>query len=165
MSVIEQAWGTRTALTITLASLASDANFLAGRESSSFDLTAVDCVDLMLDGKVTTGTSPTDAREIRVYVVASMDGTTWPDVFDGTDSAETVTSAGVRDGCCVIAAAMATNNTSDRAYFFGPVSVRDLFGSLPRRIVVFVTHSTGVNLNGTAGNHEVAATPVHYTSA
>ena len=165
MAVLKQAWGSRTALTITLASLASDTNLLAGRESTAFDFTGIDAVDAMLDGKVTTGTSPTDAREIRVYVAASMDGTTWPDVLDGTDSAETLSDANVRASALALAAFMATDSTSDQTYHFAPVSLRDLFGSLPRKIAVFVTHSTGVNLNATSGNHEIAITPVYYTSA
>ena len=50
---------------------------------------------------------------------------------------------------------MPTNNTSDRAYHFTGVSVRQAFGSvLPSKFVLFTTHNTGVNLNATAGNHE-----------
>jgi len=50
------AYGSSSNLTITLDSLASDTNFLAGRESTEIDN---EYVDYLLSGKVTTGTSPT----------------------------------------------------------------------------------------------------------
>jgi hypothetical protein len=50
---------------------------------------------------------------------------------------------------------MPTNNTSDRAYHFAGVSLRNAFGGcLPSKVVLFVVHNTAVNLNATAGNHE-----------
>lgn len=165
MPTIEQSWGTTAALTITLASLGSDTAFLAGRQSTAFDFTGVDCTDALIEGVITTGTSPTDAREIRVYAVASMDGSTWRDAFGGSDSARSVTSSQIRDALCRIAAAIATDNSSDRPYPFAPVSVIDLFGSLPRKVVVWVVHNTGVALNGTGSNHAITITPIYHTSA
>jgi hypothetical protein len=160
MPTIDQGWGTTTSLTITLASLASDTNLLTGRESTSFDLTSVDAYDAMVNGVVTVGTTPTTGRFIEVHAIASMDGSAWPDVFDGTDSAETITSAEIKNTICRPVAVIPTVATSDRAYPFGPISLRDLFGSLPRRVVFFVTHSTAVNLNSTAGNHSISITPI-----
>jgi len=95
-----------------------------------------------------------------------MDDSTWPDVFDGTDSAETVTSAGVGSGFLKLAAVMLVDaTTSDRVYYFDAGSVRALFdGVLPPKFVVFVAHNTGVNLNSTAGNHQVTITPEYATS-
>jgi hypothetical protein len=151
-------------LTITLASLGSDANLLAGQESTAVDNSANLYLDYLLGGKITTGTGPTDVKEIRVYVAGTINDTTCPDVFDGTDSAETCTSAGIRDSSLKLAAVIATNNTSDRAYYFGPTSISSLFGgSLPLKFSVFVTHSTAVNLNATAGNHVISVTPITET--
>jgi hypothetical protein len=59
--------------------------------------------DFYVSGKITVGTTPTINTEIRLYLVGSYDGTTWPDVFDGTPSAETVTTAGLRDGYAKLA--------------------------------------------------------------
>lgn len=163
---IKTAYGSSSALTITLASLASDTNLLAGAESDAVDNTSNKYLDYLLSGKVTTGTGPTDVKEIRVYVVGCMDDTTWPDVFDGTGSAETVTSAGIRDSCCVLAKTIQTNNTSDRTYPFGPISVAGLFGgNVPKKFVVFIMHNTVQNLNSTAGNHAVYITPIYETVA
>lgn len=154
-----------SAVTISLASLASDTNLLAGRESSAIDNTTTRALDYLLAGKIRQGTTPTTAKEIRVYVVGTLtEAPSWPDVFDGTDSAETVTSSGIRDSVCRLAAVMATDSTSDRDNFFGPVSVAALFGGvLPAQFVVFVTHNTAVNLNSTGGNHVLSITPVFQT--
>jgi hypothetical protein len=158
-------YGSSSNLTITLASLATDASLLVGRESSEVDNTTNRYVDYLLSGKITTGTSPTASKFIEVHVVGLMDDSTYPSVFDGTDSAETVTAA-VKSGVCRQAASIDTTNTSDVTYYFGPVSVASLFGGvMPKKFVVFVTHNTGVNLNSTGGNHQITVTPVYYNTA
>jgi hypothetical protein len=141
-------------LTNAIASLATSSTWVAGYESATVDNTSNLYLDYIFDGKVTVGTTPTASTEIRIYVVASVDGTTWPDVFDGTTSAETVTSAGVRDGFAKLACVMAVDaTTSDRAYPFC-FTVASLFGGVvPPKFVLFTTHNTAVNLNSTAGNH------------
>jgi hypothetical protein len=151
-------------LTITLASLGSDTNLLTGRESATIDNSSNLYLDYLISGKITAGTSPTAARSIEVWAVGSWDGTNWPDVFDGTESAETITSADIKASVCRFVAAMATANTSDRTYHFGPVSLAAAFGgTLPPKFVLFVTHSTGVNLNSTADNHKIRIQPVFQT--
>jgi hypothetical protein len=161
---ISQKWAADTQLTITLASLASDTNLLAGRESAAYQIDGLSFVeDVLLSGKITTGTSPTDARKIEVWVAAPINDTpTWPDVLDGTDSDETITSEQIKFGALRLAAVLPTNNASDTTYPFAPVSVASLFGGvLPTDIVVFVVHNTGVNLNSTGGNHEISVQPIY----
>lgn len=159
-------YGSAADITITLASLATDSTRLTGRESTLVDNSSNLFDDYLLSGKITTGTSPTTAKVIEVWVVGSWDGTNWPDVFDGTDSAETITSADIKPLVCRLAAAMPTNNTSDRTYHFGPVSVASLFGGhCPPKWAVFVTHDTAVNLNSTSGNHQIRIQPVYYNVA
>lgn len=151
-------------VTITLASLASDTNLLAGRESTGIDNTSNLYLDYLLSGKIRTGTSPTTAKSIQVWLIGSWDGTNWPDVFDGTESAETITSANHKNAICRFVADMATDATSDRDYYFGPVSVASVFGGiLPPKFVVFVVHNTAVALNATAGNHQIRLQPVYET--
>ena len=151
-------------VTITLASLASDTNLLTGRESTAVDNSSNLYLDYLVSGKITTGTSPTTARSIQVWTVGSWDGTNWPDVFDGTDSAETITSANHKNSVCRFLAEMATDATSDRTYHFGPVSVASAFGGvLPPKFVLFVTHNTAVNFNSTAGNHQIRLQPYYET--
>lgn len=164
MADIKLAYGTASDATITLASLASDTNLLAGRESTAIDNSSTLALDYLVSGKVTAGTSPTAARSIEVWAVGSWDGTTWPDVFDGTNSDETITSADIKASICRLISAMATANTSDRTYHFGPVSIASLFGGVvPKQFVFFVVHNTGVALNATAGNHQVRIQPVYET--
>ena len=164
MADIKVAYAAASDLTITLASLASDTNLLAGRESAVIDNTSTLALDYLVSGKVTAGTSPTASRSIEVWAVGSWDGTNWPDVFDGTESAETITSADIKASICRLVAAMATANTSDRVYHFGPVSLAAAFGGvLPPKVVLFVTHSTAVALNSTAGNHQIRIQPVYET--
>lgn len=148
------------ALTISLASLASGSAgvFTAGQESTAVDNTSNLDVDHLLSGVIRAGTSPTASRYINVYVyanISSASGTpTYPDVLDGTDSAETFTSANVMNGIVKLAASMISDSTSNRDYFFGPVSVAQLFGgSLPKFWGVFVAHDTAVALNATGGQH------------
>ena len=94
------------------------------------------------------------------------DSPTWPDVIDGTDSDEAWTATAIRDGAGKLAAVMETGTTSDRTYWFGPVSVAALFGGrMPKQFVVWVAHNSGVNLNATGGNHALWITPVYETVA
>lgn len=149
-----------TALTISLASLATNAasTFTSGQESTAVDNTTNQDLDHLLSGKLRTGTTPTAGRSINVYVYAPISlssGTpTYPDVLDGTDSAETITSANVLNGVVRLAWAIVVDATSDRDYFIPPVSIASLFGGvLPTHWGVYVAHDTGVALNATGGNH------------
>ena len=164
MADVKTAYGSPADATITLASLASDTNLLAGQESTSIDNSSALVLDYLVSGVVTVGTSPTTARQIQVWCVGSIDGTLWPDVFDGTNSAETITSAEIKNSICKLVAAMSTVATSDRAYPFGPVSVAQLFGGwIPPKFAFFVTHNTAVNLNSTGSNHYIRVQPVFET--
>ena len=164
MADIKQFYGTASDATITLASLASDTNLLAGRESTAIDNTTTLALDYLVSGKITAGTSPTASRSIEVWAVGSWDGTNWPDVFDGTESAETITSADIKASICRLLAAMATSSTSNVTYHFGPVSVAAAFGGVvPPKFVIFVVHNTGVGLNATAANHQIRLQPVYET--
>lgn len=152
-------------LTNTIASLATSSTWVAGYESATIDNTSNLYIDYIFDGKVTVGTTPTTSTEIRIYVVASVDGSAWPDVFDGTTSAETVTSAGVRDSFAKLAAVLRVDSTtSDRVYPFC-FTIASLFGGVvPPKFALFVTHNTGVNLNSTGGNHVFTYRGVYITT-
>jgi hypothetical protein len=156
MATVTHNYAAAATITCGVESTASSSTFAAGRESSVIDNTSNKYVDALLAGKIRVGTSPTANTQIIVYVFAPLDDTpTYPDVMDGTDSTETLTSVGVGQGFLKLAAVLnVDSNTSDRDYAFGPVSVAQLFGGvMPSRWALFVTHNTGVNLNSTAGNH------------
>lgn len=155
--------------TKTLASLAEDANLLTGRETGSVDNTSNLYLDWYVTGKIEVGTSPTTNGDevIEVLAIGPEDDTpTWPDVFDGTDSAETITNDNIKNSIArYVARIQADDGTTGAVYPFGPVHLSSLFGGLPSHHVLFITHSTGVNLDSTEGNHVLTGTGVYATSA
>jgi hypothetical protein len=157
-------YATASDLSMTLASLASDTNLLAGQESSAVDNTVDGRRDYWVSGKVTTGTSPTASRSIQVWAVGSWDGVTFGDVFDGVNSAETISSSNHKNSLCRFVAEMSTSSSSDITYHFGPVLMSSVFGGdIPPKFVLFITHNTAVNLNATAANHQIRVQPVYDT--
>ena len=168
MATTTISYSSATTITISPASTASSSTWVAGRESTEVDNTTNKYDDALVQGKITVGTTPTAATLILVYVWGSdtSAGTTNIDVIDGTDSAETLTSAGVRDGFMRLGAAINVDaTTSDRVYPVGPFSVADLFGQLPKYWGLFVTHNTGANLNATGGNHAFTYTGIKFDTA
>lgn len=162
---VKVAYAASADYTITLASLATDSNLLTGRESTGLSNATNKYLDELCAGKVTAGTSPTASKQIEVHAVGALDDVpNYPDVFDGTESAETITSADIKGAICAPVAIMPTSNTTDRTYPFKPVGLRQLFGdALPPAHVLFVTHNTGVSLNSTGGNQKLTHTPVYAT--
>jgi len=166
MANVKIAYAADAQLTITLASLASDSNLLAGRESTAVDNSSNLYTDYLLSGKITVGTSPTAGTRIEIWVAAPINDTpTWPDTLDGTDSDETITSTATKHSALRMAHVISVDSTtSDRTYPFTQVSVASLFGGkCPTRFVVFVVHNTGVNLNSTGSNHEISVQGVYAT--
>ena len=155
------------AYTITLTGLATDASLLTGREGTALSNASNKYLDIIFTGRITTGTSPTAAKQIEAHIIGALDDTpTYPDVFDGTDSAETITSADIKASICRQAGFTTTSNTSDRSYDFAPQGIACLFGGiLPVAHVPFVTHNTGQNLNATAANQFLKHTQVYRTIA
>jgi hypothetical protein len=154
-----------SALTFTsLNSLAASAGGLGGAESTAVDNSSNLYMDYLLAGSFTAGSANTQVGVIEVHAVGMLDDTTWPDVFDGTDSTETITSAGVKNGVCRIVAAITAESSASRVYSFGPVSVASAFGGVvPRKFVVFVTHAIHTSTNTWhSSGHAVYITPVHY---
>ena len=169
MATVAVSYSSKTDMTITLASLATDASLFTGREASQKDNTSDLYDDFLISGFITVGTTPTINKLILVYAIGSPVSlaTTAVDVFDGTDSAETVTSAGVGSGYLrPVAQLVVDATTSNRVYPFGPVSLASLSGGVvPPFWTIFVTHNTGVNLNSTAENHAISWVGVKYTVA
>lgn len=148
-----------TTITISLASLSAGSSgvYTSGRQSDDIDNSSDLDLDHLLSGKIRTGTSPTASRFINVYVIGALSvssGTpTFPDTVGTSDAARSFTSANVMAGCVRQVAQLPIDSTSDRDYFFGPISIRSVFGQMPQSWVVYVAHDTGVALNSTAGNH------------
>lgn len=171
MATVTPSYSAEATITCGVATtpLASSSTFVGGRESTEIDNSTNKYDDVFLSGQVTVGTTPTTNTQIIVYVFSrtSQDTPTYPDVMDGTDSDETLTSAGVGQGFLKQAAVMNVDSTtSNRAYAFGPVSLAPLFGgNMPKFWSIFVSHNTGVALNSTAGNHFFKYVGVKYDVA
>lgn len=165
---VKTAYAASAAVTITLASLAASSTLLAGRESTAVDNGAsVKYLDYHLAGNYKTAATNLQAGRIRTAVVGDRDDTpTWPDVFDGTDSVETVTVQAMYDSICRVASDIITDATQ-RTWPYGPVSVASLFGgAIPDQFVVFVSHNAHTSTNAwsaTESDHAVKQTGIYAT--
>src|SRR3954467_12151829 len=106
--------------TITLASLASDAALVAGREGTAIDNNATDdAIDSIVGGKVTTGTSPTASKQIEIWLAGSYDGTSYSGGATGSDANLSPQAKSLLKLLTIIP----TNSTSNQLYTWGPFSV------------------------------------------
>ena len=156
MPTVNQDHPAAVTIAMDLSSLGSSPTLIAGYESEEINNTTDKYIDVKINGEVTTGTSPTDAKNIYVYVYGSGKSlATDPiDVLDGTESAETFNSEELRDSGLKLGAIINTDNTSNTTYKIPEFSVAELFGSsMPEFWGLFVTHDTGVNLN--ASNNDL----------
>jgi hypothetical protein len=154
---IKQVFGTSTALTITLASLASSAT--AGRESTAVDNTS----NLFLDAHVfvqialQAGT-PANDKAVYVYLAASEDGAEYTDNATGSDAAITL-----RDPTNLrLLGVINCPDSGGLTYKSHLMSVAAACGGMmPRKWNVVVRNYTGVTFSATAGDHEVRYTGIY----
>lgn len=167
MPDIKPFYATEINATITLASLATSTTLLVGRQSSEIDNRTALNQDYLVSGKITTGTSPTTARPIEIWVIAALDNAapTYLGGFGTADGAGPTLIQENKNTMCVLVASITCNATSNQQYDFGPVSIAALFGGFcPARFVFFVTQNTAAALNATAGNHQIRLQPVYETA-
>jgi hypothetical protein len=150
-------YGTATDLTITLASLASDTNLIAGRQSTAISNVTDDAILVDLFVKVTTGTTPTAARQIEIWLAGSIDNTLFAAGAGATDA--NFSPTGQKDNM-ILLKAMGTDGTSDHTYQVAFYDIPVFPGW-----AVFIVHNTGVALNATAGNHKVTYRTRKFESA
>ena len=103
---IKLVYGSAADVTITLASLAPSSTLLVGVESNAIDNTSNLYLDYLCSGMIKSNATITAGGRIEVWAIGSWDGTLWPDVFDGTGSAETITTANIKNNICRLVAAM-----------------------------------------------------------
>lgn len=158
--------GSSAAVTLTAASLASDTNLVAGRESTFIDNSSARYLDYLVSGFFTTGTSPTAARQIELWCVGTVnDAFLLPDSFTGSDSNRSATSRNVLGAYARAVAVIPTTSTSNVTYWIGPTSVAQLFGGvLPKKFLFWIVHNTAVALNSTSGNHGLHVSPRFVTA-
>lgn len=167
MATVSNTYRASSDLTIGLGSLGSSSTWVAGRESTAYDNSSNNDLDARIAGKITVGTTPTANTQIIIWVVAELKDGTWPDVLDGTDSAETWTNVEMRDAVARVGAIInVVSTTSDLAYPFEIGSVAALFGGfMPKKFVLFVAHNCTAALHATAGNHVISVMGLKTTVA
>lgn len=159
MADFKNKYGTSTAITITLASLASSAT--ASRESTAIDNGTNLFVDALLyvAVKLQAGT-PANDKAIYVYGYGSEDGTNYTDNATGSDAALTQRVPTNLRLIGVIAAPDAGGLT-----YKGVYTVAQAFGGvLPRKWGIVIQNYTNVTLSATGGDHAVTYTGIHYQS-
>ena len=130
----------------SLNGLAASATHVAGWESPVIDNSTDRYFRDRITAKITVESASLSAGEIRIYAVYMLDDSTWPDVFDGTQSAETVTDVNVRDAICRLIAVTANDTTASQVYYLNGV-----VDDAPEKFLLFITQSTGTTLE-TTGN-------------
>ncbi len=160
MTTASPTFGTRQSITWTTTSLASDTNLLIGRESTVLDLETLDGIDVNIGGVIATGTSPTASRQIEIWAYELAGDTEYTGSATGSDAGLTVTAETKVN--MKLVTIIPTNSTSDTSYRWAS-SIMRVFGYMPRKVGLWVTHNTGVNLKSTG--HEAYYETVKYESA
>lgn len=134
-------YASSSSITVTnLHSLASSQTWVAGWESGAIDNTTNGYSDYRITLSLVTHASNRQAGEIRVYLIGPTDDTTWPDVFDGTESTETPTDTEELDACAKLAAVLTVDNTASATYVMTIPSVAAVFGgNVPKKFVIYLT--------------------------
>jgi hypothetical protein len=162
MTLATPNYGTIVTHTIGLASLASDANLLAGRQGTALSQATDDAIDAIVGGLITLGTTLTTGKQIEIWAYGSFDSSAYNDAITGTDGNVTLIAKNTLRLLNVIG----TNATSNQAYRWGPYSIAQAFGGIiPIKWGIWIVHNTAVALNATAGNHNVKHYPVKFESA
>jgi len=149
--------GTATAVTITLASLATDATAggpFVGRSSA---VLVLDAIDVMVSGIFRThSTAPTAGTRIEVWSYSAWDNVSGTPAYTGgatgTDAALTTNAR--NKPLMRLITVIAVDATVSADYPWGPFSIAQAYGGfIPTRFGIFVTHNTGQILNATAGTN------------
>lgn len=158
MATVSEALGTPTALTITLASLASSAVGV-GRQSTLVDNTTDLFLSLEIFLNIMVGTTPTAQSLIYIYLIRQNNaGTPIADDSAGTtDAGITIINAQLIG---VIAVPATTSNTPYKK------SIDVTFtGVIPAKWGIAVVNASGVALNATGGNQVASFTGYKATVA
>lgn len=142
---IKAIYDASTALTITLASLASSTAGV-GRQSTLVDNSSVGAQKVHVFFEVTTGTGPTDNRNIRFFLIRGDDPASSNIRTDGAGASDAAFTVETADQVY----AVLTDGTTDKTYS-GSFSIDNPGPEWG----IAVVHDTGVNLNATGGNHSI----------
>lgn len=160
MAVITTTYATPATLTWGMTTPSSDANLLAGRQSTAVDQGSNNYVDIMIGGHFVGPSSGAAAGTIQVYAYGSWDdGTTYQSTMTGTDGNLTVNAQ--TKALLHLLYRITTNTTNGQVYKWGPVSLANVFGgTMPERWGLWGVHSAGGALQTSTTKY----TGITYTS-
>ena len=147
MSVVKPSYsGAATAVTITLASLAS----AAYRQSTSIDNTTTLYLDVAITGKITTGSGTPGATPFVSIYAYGYDGTQFSNNATGSDAAFTPDNQANLGLLYTLATTVASTT-----YYLPYLQLAATMGWLwlPQKWGLIVLNSEGQPLSATAGNH------------
>lgn len=140
------------AFTLDLSALAASATFVAGQESS-WITNSSNYLDFRITGKFISGTTPTAPAEHRLYYLSATEDTpAYPDVFDGTSSAETLTNTNIRDSLILGWSGTASASSNITYPVISALTMAQAHGFCPKHFALFFTHAHTAALKTDAGN-------------
>lgn len=153
-TTFKPSYGSNTALTITLASLANSTTLATGyRQSAAVDNTTNLFADAVIYGHVTSNATPTANAAYFLYLVWSNDnGSTYSNNASGSDAAYTSPDS---DANLVQGSVSITTAVASLVSYFKPFSFCQAAGLLflPQKWGVILKNASGAALTATAGNH------------
>lgn len=158
MAIGDLTYRASSALTVTALNggIASSSTWVAGWTSGTIDNTSNKDLDVLISGTFVAESSGLTAGELRVYVYAMLDDSTWPDIFssgtEGTEGTATLADTEIRDASIIPLWSTITDTSASRVYTMPKQSIAARFGgTLPPKFALFVTHSMVAALE-TSGN-------------
>jgi hypothetical protein len=140
------------AITMDLSALAASSTWVAGREST-WITNSNNYLDYRISGTFISGTTPTAPAEHRLYYLSATEDTpTYPDVFDGTDSAETITNTNIRDSLVIGFSGTASASSNITYPIVSALTLGQAFGVCPKHWGLFFAHAHTAALKTDAGN-------------
>jgi len=151
MADLKQKYGSKTNLTITLASLADS----GARESTVVDNGTNLFVDVLIGGKLKAGASGVSSTGyVNIWAYGSADdGTLYDDACTGSDAAHTM------NGNAKLLAVLEMNANAEVVEFTVPLS--RVFNHIPEDWGIIVENKSGATFDTTAGNFEIHYKGLH----
>lgn len=162
-TTFKPAYGSNTAITVTLASLINSTSLSTGyRQSAAVDNSSNLFADALIYGHVTSNAAPTAGNLYTLFGVWSNDnGTTYSNNASGSDAAYTQPDS---DANMVVLATSVCTAVASLVSYFPPVSFCQAAGLLflPQKWAVVFKNGSGQTLTATAGNHVLSYQGVNW---
>ena len=150
---VKLAYAADTAITMDLSGLSASSTFTSGRESTSVDNSSNKYLDIRISGTYVSGTTPTTPAETRLYLITPYEDTpTWPDVFDGTDSNETVTNTNILDTLPLLWSGTVSSSSNVVYPIISALTLAQVIGFCPKTFGLYFTQAHNVALKSDAAN-------------